>query len=452
MKAFNKRYKLNPLLLLSISLFLLTLFPSKALSLSNTPGDVAQQHFSAAINSSNWNVTNCATNTYTIATNNTFPDTAPGESAQNGIVDTTTGDVGACAVTITYTDVSPAGTQNFIKLDVYTRSVGRQFAISATDGTLTASQTAGQKDILQNCFLSSPVSVTTTTANTWQTLFLDTSSLGVITQIQVVVTDNNSSMAPASGYVLFDNLRGDSILSCFTATPTPTPTNTSTATPTNTPTNTPISSYTFTNTATQTVTHTATTTVTQTPTQSATNTATNTATHTATNTATNTPTNTPSATNTLQYTATFTQTATNTSTNTTTLTPFITNTPTITPTFTPAPCQPEVYPNPMDFTAAHNEVNVPASACPTGKCVVFSCVPFGSTVKIYTVSLALVRSFDSTAVTPAGTLPSNVGLVAWDGTNGSGGYTAAGLYFYVVNGPGINTFGKFAISRSIYGP
>ncbi|HTA75713.1 MAG TPA: hypothetical protein VK791_01000 [bacterium] len=445
MKNINKKPKTNFCVFLLVLMFLLIFFPLRVLALSADP----QQHFTSG-SLSNWAIGSC-NGDYTIALNNPAPaglgpaDPFPGESAQNAVVDSGTTAL-SCPVTITYTDQTPTGTQNYIKIDVYTKSVARSFLIYATDGSAAVSQTAGSSDVLQNCSLSSPVSQSTTApAGTWETLFLDTHTLGPITEVQIIVTDNNT-MGTVTGYVLLDNLRGDALITCLTPTPTPTPTNTSTNTPTATPTDTPISSYTFTNTVTQTVTNTATTTVTQTPTQTGTNTATNTATHTVTNTDTNTPTNTP------LYTFTFTQTPTNTSTNTTTLTPFITNTPTITPTFTPAPCQPEVYPNPMDFTAAHNEVNVPASACPTGKCIVFSCVPFGSTVKIYTVSLALVRSFDSTAVTPAGTLPSNVGLVAWDGTNGSGGYTASGLYFYVVNGPGINTFGKFAISRSLYGP
>ena len=79
----------------------------------------------------------------------------------------------------------------------------------------------------------------------------------------------------------------------------------------------------------------------------------------------------------------------------------------------------------------------------------------GSTVKIYTVSLALVRIFQPSSILTAGDgayIPSNVGYLTWDGTNGNGSYVAPGLYFYVVNGPTGNTFGKFAISKSIYGP
>jgi hypothetical protein len=142
-----------------------------------------------------------------------------------------------------------------------------------------------------------------------------------------------------------------------------------------------------------------------------------------------------------------------TMTNTPVITATTTNTATTTPTPTPAPCQVWVYPNPMDFTAPHNEAYVPSAACPTGKCIIFSCLPLNATVRIYTVSLALVRSFDSTVIqTNIPNIPDNTGLIAWDGTNGNGSAVASGLYFYVVSSLSGNTFGKFAISKSINGP
>jgi len=103
----------------------------------------------------------------------------------------------------------------------------------------------------------------------------------------------------------------------------------------------------------------------------------------------------------------------------------------------------------MDFQ------HVPAynNQCPgSSACIKFGCVPVGSTLKIYTVSLGLVRSFSSSD--PNFTLASslNVGTFTWDGNNGDGNPVSSGFYLYVVNGPGGRSFGKFAISRSWNGP
>jgi len=101
----------------------------------------------------------------------------------------------------------------------------------------------------------------------------------------------------------------------------------------------------------------------------------------------------------------------------------------------------------MDFQAAHA-----IAACPGKSCIVIGCVPAGSTVNIYTVSLLLVRTF--APGDPNFTLsPSlSVGTITWDGNNGDGNPVAAGFYLYVIDGPNGKTFGKFAISRSRNGP
>ncbi len=101
----------------------------------------------------------------------------------------------------------------------------------------------------------------------------------------------------------------------------------------------------------------------------------------------------------------------------------------------------------MDFQ------HIPAYSnnCPSGTaCIKFDCVPVGSTLKIYTVSLGLVRNFTATEPSPIFTLDSglNVGTFHWDGNNGDGNPVSAGFYIYVIDGPGGRTFGKFAISRS----
>jgi len=423
-------YKVNSyrFIILLGFLFLSVFFPLKSFALSND----SEQHFTPAnpptSNWSHWVVTSGG-NGYTLHPSSAAPtDSPPDPSAQYASLysglPTNTG------VTVTYTDPAPANPQNILKIDLNTTSLNQSIEIIATDGTNTVTALAGSNDIIQTCQSSAPVSQNATDTNTWETAFIDVSSLGAITSVQFIFTDSNGGqIGQFTGPIYLDNLRGDPLVSCYTPTNTPitTPTNTSTSTPTYSPT------MTTTNTATETATNTP-----------LVNTATNTSTQTVTNTATNTATQT--ATNTFANSATFTNTATNTATSTVTTTPAITNT------FTPGPCQIEVYPNPMDFTASHNETNVPGVACPSGKCIVFSCLPLNATMKIYTVSLSLVKTFPAGSVVQGFNLPSGVGLVAWDGTNGNNAPVASGLYFYVVNGPNGNTFGKFAISKSMYGP
>jgi hypothetical protein len=97
-----------------------------------------------------------------------------------------------------------------------------------------------------------------------------------------------------------------------------------------------------------------------------------------------------------------------------------------------------LFPNPVDFQANHRPVQ-----CPGGvNCVVFDCLTAGSTLKIYTVSLALVREFDNTGTT-----------VTWDGLNGEANPVAAGIYFYTIQDPtGGKRLGKFAIARAKVNP
>lgn len=87
---------------------------------------------------------------------------------------------------------------------------------------------------------------------------------------------------------------------------------------------------------------------------------------------------------------------------------------------------------------------------PSVPCLKFGCVPVGATLKIYTISLGgLVRQFmpgDPNFHLSSTNL--SVGTITWDGTNGDGNSVAPGIYLYVIQGPGGNTFGKFAISRS----
>lgn len=257
----------------------------------------------------------------------------------------------------------------------------------------------------------------------------------------------------------------------FTATNTPTITDTSTVTSTNTPTVSPtptlspLPSNTFTNTSTPTNTltstntpsFTSTNTYTVTPTSSSTpsytpsftSTYTPGSTSTSTNTWTQTFTSTASFTPTPSSTSTITFTPTNTFTFTITLTPTITNTPPPTPTPTDTPCPVNVYPNPMDYQ--HN----PAfnNQCPSSNpCIKFSCIPPQSTLNVYTITLSLVRSFGPYDQNYTYNPSTSTGLITWDGKNGDGNPVAAGFYFYKVDGPNGQTFGKFAISRSLNGP
>lgn len=289
------------------------------MALSNVAAAVAQQHFSAALNAAYWNV-GSGLNGYNLHLGSLAGNVDPNDvSAQYGELYSTTDC--SCPVTVTYTDPAPANPQNFIKFDIYTNSEPREVEIIATDGTNTVTAAAGSDDIMPNCYAAAPVSQGETDADTWETAFMDVSTLGAITSVQFIVTDDGT-MGQFTGGVYFDNLHGDLILTCFTPTPQ------FTATYTNTPTDTPGFTATFTNTATQTITDTPladTATPTNTVTATVSNTATNTATNTGTSTATNTATNTA--------TATATNSATNTATDTITSTP--TDTPTVTSTATP---------------------------------------------------------------------------------------------------------------------
>jgi len=89
--------------------------------------------------------------------------------------------------------------------------------------------------------------------------------------------------------------------------------------------------------------------------------------------------------------------------------------------------------------------------CPNGNaCIKFGCVPVGATLKIYTISLGLARSFGVAPNDPNFTMGPgiNVGTFTWDGRNQDGNPVASGFYLYVVDGPHGRFFGKFAISRS----
>jgi hypothetical protein len=403
---------LNRLLVVLGLLFLSAYFPIKALALSNTASDVTQQHFSAAI-SSNWTVTS-GSGTYNLhwQSNNTTQVDSNDVSPNQKAALYSAGGVLNDAITVTYADQFPAIPQTFLKIDIFTKGEDQNVEIIATGSGGTTVALAGSNDIVPTCQTLSPAPQSTTDAGLWETAFVNVSTLGVISSVQFIIVDSNANINNTTDTIYLDNLRGDPGLSCLP--PTSTPTNTAT----NTATLTAINSYT--------------------PTNTPTITATNTATATPTNTNTNTP----------GITSTFTNTPTVTPTSTITLTPISTNTPTVTATTSPAPCQPEVYPNPMDFTASGSILN-----CQAGNCIVFSCLPLNATVKIYTVSLALVKVFPQGSVSTTGSnLSPGVGYIDWDGTNGNNSPVASGLYFYVVNAPNGNTFGKFAISKSKYGP
>ena len=249
----------------------------------------------------------------------------------------------------------------------------------------------------------------------------------------------------------------------ITDTPTVTSTNTPTVSPTPTLSPLPSNTYTYTVTSTNsptptytpsltsTYTYTVTPTNSSTPsdTPSLTSTYTPGSTSTSTNTWTQTFTSTASFTPTPSYTSTITFTPTNTLTFTITLTPTITNTPPPTSTPTDTPCPVNVYPNPMDYQ--HN----PAfnNQCPSSNpCIKFSCIPPQSTLSLYTITLSLVRSFGPYDPNYTYNPSTSTGLITWDGKNGDGNPVAAGFYFYKVDGPNGQTFGKFAISRSLNGP
>jgi hypothetical protein len=99
----------------------------------------------------------------------------------------------------------------------------------------------------------------------------------------------------------------------------------------------------------------------------------------------------------------------------------------------------------MDF-----EHNPPYNnQCPSGNaCIKFACVPVGSTLKIYTVSLALVREMPANASEFQIASNGSVETIFWDGTNGDHNPVSAGFYLYVIEGPNGRTIGKLAISRA----
>ncbi len=90
--------------------------------------------------------------------------------------------------------------------------------------------------------------------------------------------------------------------------------------------------------------------------------------------------------------------------------------------------------------------------------ITFTCVPAGSTLNIYTISLSLVMSYGpNDEVFNANSLyksdPSTQQkIVYWDGRNGDGNPVASGFYIYKLEGPNGRSFGKFAVSRSLNGP
>jgi hypothetical protein len=109
-----------------------------------------------------------------------------------------------------------------------------------------------------------------------------------------------------------------------------------------------------------------------------------------------------------------------------------------------------VYPNPMDFQ--HSPPNNNLCSGLVGGCVKFGSVPAGSSLKIYSASLALVRVF---LPSDSNFLPSsnpNLGTFVWDGNNGDGNPVSPGFYIYVMDGPAGRAFGKLAISRSRMAP
>jgi len=103
----------------------------------------------------------------------------------------------------------------------------------------------------------------------------------------------------------------------------------------------------------------------------------------------------------------------------------------------------------MDFQA-----NPPNNhQCPSSSpCIKFGCIPVGSTVKIYTIPLQLVRLFNPGDPNFILSPTLNSGVLTWDGNNGDGNPVSSGFYLYVVDGPAGRTFGKLAISRSKNGP
>ncbi len=422
-----------------------------------------------------------------------------------------------CAVTLTYKDPSNlVASGQYIMVDVLTLTSPKQFqlVVTGTDGTTIVSSSS---DILNNCLNPPATIAQNTINDQWATVFIsNTLSVPVSTVSLIIPNGSAGDLDQNDGdFVYVDDLFDNDKLSClvpptptftmtatpsstFTDTPTvtptptvtlsPTPTSSPTVTPTHTQTSTPSSTPTVTSTFTQTstptptVSPTPTSSPTVTPTITATSTLTSTLTatgtptptnsppppFTATNTGTSTPSPTPANTGTPSYTPTPSNTPSPTSsptpswtltpsfsptpslTPTVTTTPTITNTPLPTATYTNTPCPVDVYPNPMDFQ--HNPAfnnNCPSSS----PCIKFSCIPPTSTLSIYTVSLALVRTFGPNYDSNYVFIPSTgTGLITWDGNNGDGNPVASGFYLYKIEGPNGRTFGKFAISRSSNGP
>jgi hypothetical protein len=137
-------------------------------------------------------------------------------------------------------------------------------------------------------------------------------------------------------------------------------------------------------------------------------------------------------------------------------TPTPTFTPTLTPTSTPWPIM--VFPNPMNF----QEIPPNSNYCPpemtASGCIKFIGLPIGSSMKIYTLALSLVRTFEVEDVAAFGAHPvvqglinvnSQIGWVAWSGDNDDRNPVSAGIYFYVVEPPqGEKFIGRLAISRA----
>lgn len=410
------------------------------------------------------------------------------------------GCVACSAVTLTYTDAATTVLSGpYIMVDVLSLKGAKAFEllVTGTDGTTVLSPA---NDILNGC-LSPPATIAGKSDNNhWGTVFVaNTLSVPVSTVSLIIPNTYSTDLDQSDGdFVFVDDLSDSATLSClvpptstftmtftpsntFTLSPTYTPTYTSTQTPTNTLSPTATGTFTMTNTQTNTptITNTSTITSTNTPTVSPTTTdtsvpsATSTSSFSPTITFTIPPTNTPVSTSTSTFTSTwswtptpsltptitstqsFTFTPTHTYTFTITLTPTITFTPTITntpppsPTPTDTPCPVNVYPNPMDFQ--HNPTF--NNQCPSSDpCIKFSCIPPQSTLNLYTITLSLVRSFGPFDPNYTYNSLTGTGLITWDGKNGDGNPVASGFYFYKIEGPNGQTFGKFAISRSLNGP
>jgi flagellar hook assembly protein FlgD len=108
-----------------------------------------------------------------------------------------------------------------------------------------------------------------------------------------------------------------------------------------------------------------------------------------------------------------------------------------------------VFPNPIDFgqTGVDKSGHTINDYC-SGLygCIKFNGVEKGSTLKIYTVALSLVRTFHANDYLPLAGGNPNVVQITWDGTNENRNPVAAGMYFYVMDGgPSGKQIGKLAI-------